>query len=294
MTKMKYTIVVLMSMLLSACGASSITSDGELMGSITAVGSSAMQPLVEVAADAFQEKHSEVLINVQGGGSGQGLSQIVAGTVEIGNSDVFAQEKKIDLDKYNIKGYKVAAVGIAPIVNFSANISNVSKEQLIDIFTGKVTNWKEVGGADLPIVVINRASGSGSRATFEQFGLDSQEPITAQEQDNTGTVRKLVQETAGSISYVSFPYLSDKYQALSIDGIAPSRENVETNEWKIWAYQHMYTSKDQDPITQHFMEFMMSDEVQKDIVPELGYIPVTSMKIDRDEKGNVTVLSENK
>lgn len=293
MKKVKY-VGVLMSILLSACSSSTIMSNGQLMGSITAVGSSAMQPLVEVASDAFQEKHPEVLVNVQGGGSGQGLSQIVAGTVEIGNSDVFAQEKKIDLNKYNIKGYKVAAVGIAPIVNFSAKVENVSKDQLIDIFTGKISNWKEVGGADLPIVVINRASGSGSRSTFEQFGLNNQEPITAQEQDNTGTVRKLIQETAGAISYVSFPYLSDKYQALSIDGVKPSRENVESNQWTIWAYQHMYTSNDQDPITQEFMTFMMSDEVQQEIVPELGYIPVTSMKIDRDEKGNITVLNEQK
>ncbi|MBF0780142.1 MULTISPECIES: phosphate ABC transporter substrate-binding protein PstS family protein [unclassified Granulicatella] len=273
---------------LATCGQNTEKKDG-LVGSITAVGSSALQPLVEVASEKFQEKHPDVLINVQGGGSGQGLSQIVAGTVEIGNSDVFAEDKKIDVQKYAIQDYKVAVVGIAPIVNHSAGVTNVSTQELIDIFTGKITNWSQVGGNNVNIVVINRASGSGSRATFEKYALNGTEPMTAQEQDNSGTVKKLVKETQGAISYVSFSYLDKtQYQSLSIDHISPTAENIATNAWKIWAYEHMYTSVEQDAITKAFIEYMFSEHVQNEIVPKLGYIPVNIMRIERDAYGNIT------
>lgn len=279
--------LIVMVFVLQAC--QSDNQQGALVGSITAVGSSALQPLVESAAETFQEKYPDVYVNVQGGGSGQGLSQIVAGTVEIGNSDIFAQEKKIDIEQYKIVDNKVAAVGVGVIVNKQSQITDLTREQMIAIFTGKVTNWKEVGGSDLPIVVINRASGSGTRAIFKKYGLDNVEPMTAQEQDNSGTVRKLVAQTQGAISYVAFSHFNDQhYTAVSIDGVKPTRENVETNDWKIWAYEHMYISKDADVITKTFLEHMLSDAVQDEIIGQLGYIPVKTMKIDRDVNGVVT------
>ena len=274
---------------LAAC-ASSSSDTGGLSGSITAVGSSALQPLVEYAAERFQAKHPDVFINVQGGGSGQGISQIVAGTVEIGNSDIFMEEKKVNPADYQVKDTKVAIVGMAPVVNHDAGITNVSKQQLIAIFTGQVTNWQQVGGNDVPIVVINRAAGSGSRTVFERFALDGAIPITAQEQDNSGTVRKLVAETPGAISYLSFAYFSDQFVVLSIDGVFPERATIETNDWKLWAYEHMYTAVDSDPITEAFMAYMLTAEVQEEIIPELGYIPITGMKVERDADGNVTPL----
>lgn len=291
MKKIMLVVSAVVSLLiLQACHSG--TSQNEMIGSITAVGSSALQPLVENAAEQFQEMHPEVLVNVQGGGSGQGLSQIVAGTVEIGNSDVFAEEKKIDINQYNISDNKVAAVGVGVIVNKQSQVTNLSKSQMIAIFTGEVTNWKEVGGADLPIVVINRASGSGTRAIFKKYGLDDVEPMTAQEQDNSGTVRKLVSQTEGAVSYVAFSHFNEsQYTAVSIDGVKPTRENVETNAWKIWAYEHMYIRKDADVITRTFVEYMFSDAVQDGIIGQLGYIPVKTMKIDRDVNGVVTPKS---
>ncbi|MBS4750757.1 phosphate ABC transporter substrate-binding protein PstS family protein [Carnobacteriaceae bacterium zg-ZUI78] len=280
-----FLMMICICFVLSGCQ-TSITS---MNGSITAVGSSALQPLVEVAAEQFQMQYPDVLINVQGGGSGQGLSQIVMGTVEIGNSDTFAEEKKIDVDKYELQDHKVAVVGIGVIANKESGVRDITHQQLIDIFTGKIRNWQEVGGQNIPIIVINRASGSGSRATFEKYGLNNQEPIVAQEQDNSGTVKKLVKDTKGAISYVSFSYFSDDYQALSIDGVEPTRENVETNKWKIWAYEHMYTKREKDVITKTFLEYMLSDDVQDNIVSQLGYIPVKTMTIDRDVKGNIRV-----
>ena len=167
-----------------------------LSGTITAVGSTALQPLCEAAAEQFMEKNSGVQITVQGGGSGQGITQITQGAVQIGNSDVFAEAKVKDTaDLEKIADNKVCIVGMGPIVNKDVTVDDLTIDQLKSIFTGEVTNWKEVGGADAAITVINRASGSGTRATFEAAVLgDTKVPDTfkPQEQDSSGTAAKMV------------------------------------------------------------------------------------------------------
>lgn len=258
----------------------------EVKGNITAVGSSALQPLVEAAGSQFTEKNPNVKVNVQGGGSGQGLSQIAAGTVQIGNSDVFAEEKKIKTDK--IEDNKVAVVGMGPVVNKEVKVDNLTSQQLADIFTGKIKNWKEVGGEDKEIVVINRAEGSGTRATFEKFALNGQQSVKAQEQDNSGSVQKIVAQTPGSISYLAFSYFNDSVKALKIDGVEPKAENIADNKWKIWSYEHMYTQKNPDEATKAFIEYMKSDDVQKELVSKLGYISINQMKIERDADGKIS------
>lgn len=256
-----------------------------LSGTITAVGSSALQSLAESAAKSFVEKNPDVNISVQGGGSGMGLSQISSGTVQVGNSDVFAEEKKIDPN--DLEDNKVAVVGMGPVINKDIKVDNLTKEQLIGIFTGKIKNWKEVGGQDLAIVVINRAEGSGTRATFEKFGLDGKASIKAQEQDNSGSVQKILTQTPGSISYLAFSYFNKDIKALKIDGVEPKAENIENNTWKIWSYEHMYTKKNPDEATKAYINYVKSDEVQKNLVPKLGYISVSGMKIERDSNGNI-------
>lgn len=273
---------------------SASTESKALSGSITAVGSTALQPLVEAAAEKFQAENSGVTITVQGGGSGQGITQIVQGAVQIGDSDVFAEEKldnKSDAEK--IADNKVCVVGMGPVVNKEVSIDDISMENLKKIFTGEVTNWKEVGGNDLAITVINRASGSGTRAVFEKAVLDGTkvpDSFTPQEQDSSGTAAKMVKDTPGAISYLAFSYYDDNTKALSVDGVKPETSTVETNDWKIWAYEHMYTAKEADEATKAFIDFMMSDEVQNSLVSENGYIPVSGMKVERDADGNVTKL----
>ena len=142
----------------SSDNAAATTETKALTGSITAVGSTALQPLVEAGAEQFMGKNSGVQITVQGGGSGQGITQIAEGSVQIGDSDVFAEEKlknKDDISK--ITDNKVAVVGMGPVVNSDVNIDDISMDNLKKIFTGEVTNWKQVGGQDLAITVINRA-----------------------------------------------------------------------------------------------------------------------------------------
>ncbi|WP_142973500.1 phosphate ABC transporter substrate-binding protein PstS family protein [Enterococcus casseliflavus] len=287
-------------LLLAGCGSggasteSSQASGGSSSGAasnenveILAVGSTALQPLVEAAGESFSADNPNYTITVQGGGSGTGLSQVEAGAVTIGNSDVFADEKD-GVDASKLVDHKVAVVGMAPVVNKDAGVTDLSQQDLIDIFTGKVKNWSELGGADQEISVINRASGSGTRATFEKWGLDGAETIQTQEQDSSGTVRKIVAETPGAISYVALSYLDDSIQALSLDGVEATPENIADNKWPIWSYEHMYTNGEPDANVKAFLDYIMTDDVQQGIVIELGYLPITDMKVERSVDGEVT------
>ena len=282
MTK-KILLATIFSLSILISGCAKWVDQGE---SITAVGSSALQPLVESVAEEFQSNNPGKFINVQGGGSGTGLSQVQAGAVEIGNSDLFAEEKS-GIDATKLEDHRVAVVGITPIVNPKVGIKNISLANLQKVFTGEITNWKELGGTDTPIVLLNRASGSGTRATFEKWVMDGQEAKQAQEQDSSGMVRQIVKDTAGAISYVAFSYVTSDVQTLSIDGVKPTDENVMDNKWIIWSYEHMYTKKSPDSLTQSFIEYILSDEIQENLVTKLGYIPVSKMTVQRDWEGNL-------
>lgn len=283
---------------LVGCGSNNNTADsGEgtategVSGSITAVGSTALQPLAEAAAEQFMEANPDVQITIQGGGSGTGITQIVQGAVQIGNSDVFAEDKVENAsDVEKIQDNRVCVVGMGPVANPDCGVTDISMDDLRAIFTGDITNWSELGGADQEIVVINRQAGSGTRAVFEAAVMNGEETGTFQEQDSSGTVRQMVAETPGAISYLAFSYYDDSIVALSVDGVEPTAENVETNAWTIWAYEHMYTSIEPDAATQAFIDYMMSDEVQGSLIEENGYIPVSGMQVEKDAEGNVTEL----
>ncbi len=292
-------LAVTMTILLAGCGSSSATStkntssssssDNTKTTKIVATGSTALQPLVEQAGQAYQNEHAKVTINVQGGGSGAGLSQVAKGSVNIGNSDLFAEEQK-GLDAKGLVDHKVAVVGMAPVVNKDAGVTNISKDQLVKIFQGKITNWKALGGKDEKITVVNRAQGSGTRATFEKWGLGNAKVATSQEQDSNGTVQKIVGTTPGAISYLAFSYIKSNLQALSIDNVKPTEANVANNKWKIWAYEHMYTKGQPTGAVKDFLTYMTSKSVQGSLVKKLGYIPLTSMKVDRGQSGAITNL----
>lgn len=276
----KATGLLALSLILVSCGN---VDNGE---SINAVGSSAMQPLVEAAGEQYSTANVGKFINVQGGGSGTGLSQVQAGAVQIGNSDLFAEEKD-GIKSEELVDHQVAVVGLTPIVNKEIGITDISKDDLKKIFTGEITNWNEVGGRNQKIVLINRAAGSGSRHTFEQWVLDGEESKNAQEQDSTGMVRQIVSTTPGAISYVAFSYVTDDVATVSIDGVSPTEENVMRNKWIVWSYEHMYTKGEPKGLTKEFLDYMLSEDVQKEIVPQLGYIPVSRMTVERDVEGNI-------
>lgn len=262
----------------------------ELSGSILAVGSSALQPLVEQASHSFMDQNPKVSIQVQGGGSGTGLTQVSGGQADIGNSDVFASEKLDAGPAEELVDHQVAVVGMAAVINPEITVDNLTKDQLVKIFTGEITNWKEVGGADQKIQIINRPSSSGTRATFEKYalGTKTEDLQGAIQEDSSGTVKKLVKETPGAIGYLALSYLDDSIKAVKYEGVEPTEDNVANGTYPVWAYEHMYTKGEPSEIVRAFLDYMLSDEVQNKDVVELGYIPASKMQIKRDVDGNIT------
>lgn len=276
----------------AACGGGSSSENAneggnnKLSGSLSISGSSAMQPLIAAAAEEFMNEHPNVDIQVNAGGSGTGLSQVAEGSVQIGNSDVFAEEKE-GISANELVDHKVAVVGMTAAVNPKIGIKNISKEDLIKVFTGKITNWKELGGADQKIVLVNRPDSSGTRAIFNQYALDGATPAEGITEDSSNTVKKIIKETEGAIGYLAFSYFNDDtITPLAIDGVEPTAENVQSGKFPVWAYQHSYTKGEAEGLAKAFLDYLMSDEIQESILIEQGYLPVTKMKVERDYQGN--------
>ena len=240
----------------------------DLSGSITAAGSSALKPLADDAANSFMDLYPDVAITIDAGGSGEGLKQVSDGTVNIGNSDVEAAEKLDETAAAELVDHQVCVVTMAPIVNqdvYEAGVKDLSKEELISIFTGQTTNWSEVGGPDEDIVLVTRPSSSGTRATFQKYALDGNEEASnaSMETDDSGVLLQNVQSTKGAIGYLALSYLVDDpegVETVAIDGVEPTLENTYNGTYPVWTFEHMYTKGEPDEVTKAFLDYIMSDE----------------------------------
>ena len=285
-------ITVMVGALAGCSGTTSSTSKdnakADITGSITASGSTALQPLAEEASKSFQGINTKATILVQPGGSGTGLKDAAAGNVEIGNSDVLAEEKLSATDAKTLVDHKVCVVGFATVVNEKVTVTNLTKEQLIDIFIGKITNWKDIkGGSDMKIVVLNRPTSSGTRATFKKYALDGKDEAqgTALTADSSGTVSKTLKSTAGSISYLASSFLNNNankqgLRILQFGGVDMTPETIASGKYNIWSYEHMYTKGEATGLTKAYIDYITGADF-KATVTKLGYIPIADMKVKR-------------
>jgi len=273
--------------IVAALGTAYATRDQGSSGtSITAVGSTALQPFVEAAGEEYAKTNVGTFVNVQGGGTGTGLSQVSQGAVDLGNSDVFAEEKE-GIDAKSLVDHRVAVVGITPLLNKDNGVKNLTTAQLKSIFTRKVTNWNQVGGRNQNIVIINRATGSGTRATFEKWGLQGAKSTEAQEQDSSGMVRSIVSTTPGAISYAAFGYIDKSVLVPSVNGVEPNNKNVANGQYGIWSYEHIYTKGQPTRHVAKFLAYLTSDNIQRTLVPKLGYISIHDMNVERSATGEL-------
>ncbi len=243
-------------------------------GEVTAAGSSALLPLAQAAADKFMDINPDCIVTVNGGGSGEGLKQVADGAIDIGNSDVYAEEKLDASAAEGLVDHEVCVITMAPVVNAELGVTDLTTEQLTDIFTGKITNWSEVGGPDEEIMLVTRPSSSGTRALFKTWAIGGEEEASneALETDDSGTLLQTVQQNTGAIGYVALSYLvdNDSVATVSIDGVEPSLENTYNGSYKVWGFEHMYTNGEGSEQAQAFINYMMGDEFGTEI-EAMGY-----------------------
>lgn len=251
-------------------------------GSIIAGGSTAMQPVVEAAKESYEAGCSGASIDVQGGGSGTGLTQVSAGTFQIGNSDVDAFSKLTTPDASALVDHKVLLQGWLMVTNTDVTgVAGLTTQQATDIWTGKTTNWKDVGGPDEPIVLIIRPESSGTRATFKHIVLGGATEASGQAltEDSNGAVTQAVSTTPGATSVIGFPYYqqnTDKLSGLQLDGVDATVDNMANGSYKLQAVGHMYTKGDPTGLTKSFIDFVLSHGVQNELLPSLYYAPVAN------------------
>ena len=248
-------------------------------GSITAAGSTALQPLVDAAGKQYTATCTGATVNVQGGGSGTGLTQVSQGAVDIGDSDVTAESKLDATTAATLVDHVVARQGWVMVVNTSVTgVTNLTTDQAKQIWTGAITNWKQVGGPDQPIVLIIRPASSGTRATFKKIVLGGADEAAGQAvtEDSNGAVTTAVQATPGSTSVIGFAF----YQAnkanltpLQLDGVDASVDNMKNGTYALQAFGHMYSKGDPTGLTKSFLDYMLSDAVQNTLIPSLFYAP---------------------
>jgi phosphate transport system substrate-binding protein len=248
-------------------------------GSITAGGSTALQPVVEKAANDYKGLCSGATISVQGGGSGTGLTQVAAGTFNIGNSDITAAEKLDATAAATLVNHDIATQGWIMVNNPAVTgVTNLTTQQATDIWTGKVTNWKDVGGPDQEIVLVLRPASSGTRATFKKLVLGGKDEAAGQAltEDSNGAVTQAVKTTPGGTSVIGFAY----YQAnkagltgLQLDGVDATVDNMSNGTYKLQAVGHAYTKGDPSGLTASFIEYLLSPYVQQVTLPSLYYAP---------------------
>jgi len=271
--------ILLVAALTAACSGTStpgapIPEPTAEISTVSVTGSTTVQPLAEKLAEAFMTENTGIRIDVQGGGSSVGVKAAGEGTSNIGMASREIKDSEM-VDFPNLKVFVIARDGIAIVAHPDTKVSDLTVEQVRDIFSGKVTNWKEFGGEDQNIVVVSREEGSGTRAAFEEMVMGKDVMITASAilQPSNGSIRTTVSTTPFSIGYMSFGYLDETVKSLSINGVAPTEQNAADGTYPIVRPLNMLTNGEPTGAVKAFLDFILSEAGQK-LVSEDGYIPV--------------------
>lgn len=244
-----------------------------LSGNLSMVGSTSMEKLANALSEAFMEEYPDVTVTAEFVGSGAGIEAVTNGTADIGNS---SRSLKDEEKAAGVVENVVAIDGIAVCVDPANEVADLTKEQLTNIYNGTITNWKEVGGADEPIIVIGREAGSGTRGAFEEL-VDLQDACKyANELDSTGAVIAKVASTPGAIGYASLDALDDSVKALSLEGVEATAENIKAGNYFLSRPFVMATKGEisgQNDLVQAWFDFVLGDEGQQ-VASEVGLITV--------------------
>ena len=247
------------------------TEAAKLSGTVTLAGSTSMQKLCEAMIESFEEAYPDITVTAEYTGSGAGLEALAGGKTDIGN----ASRSLKDGEKQSGAVENIVAIdGIAVITHKDNTVSDLTAQQLTDIYTGKITNWKDLGGADEAIVVLGREAGSGTRGAFEELLKIEDQCAYAQELDSTGGVLAKVAATPGSIGYVSLDVVDDTVKALSLDGVAPTEENIVAGSYKLsrpFVMATLGTIEEQNDLVKTWFNYVQSDEGQT-VIKAMGLI----------------------
>lgn len=245
----------------------------DLSGNLSMVGSTSMEKLANALSEAFMEEYPDVTVTAEFVGSGAGIEAVTNGTADIGNS---SRSLKDEEKAAGVVENVVAIDGIAVCVDPANEVADLTKEQLTNIYNGTITNWKEVGGADEPIIVIGREAGSGTRGAFEEL-VDLKDACKyANELDSTGAVIAKVASTPGAIGYASLDALDDSVKALSLEGVEATAENIKAGNYFLSRPFVMATKgeiSEQNDLVQAWFDFVLGDEGQQ-VASEVGLITV--------------------
>ncbi len=257
--------------------------------SIQVKGSDTMVNLAQAWAEKYMEKNAGDFVAVTGGGSGTGLSSLISGTCDIAMSSRNIKEKEIALAKQkgiNPNEIKVALDGLAVVVNPSNPVSKLTLDQLAGIFTGRITNWKELGGKDGKIVILSREVNSGTHVYFKEHVLRKGDPNGKEEFASSALLlsssQAIADEVAGNsdaIGYYGMGYTSVKQKSIAVakdeksEYVIPTIENVLSGKYPISRPLFLYTNGQPFALVKKFVDFTLSKEGQ-DIVTATDFVPI--------------------
>jgi len=252
----------------SASGAS--TAAEELSGTLSMNGSTSMEKVIKAVNGAFMEKNKGVTVNLNLTGSGTGIQEASEGKCDIGNSS----RKLKDEEAEKLDATVVGLDGIALVVNPANKLEDITLRDLAKVYSGEITNWKELGGDDKSIVVIGREDGSGTRDGFESIVMGDKEPKYAQELESTGSVINAVATTDGAIGYASLANVDETVKALKIGGVEATEENVKSGAYEVQRPFICATLKGSDnKLVKAYLDFILSEEGQALVLAQ-GAVPV--------------------